>query len=223
MTGNSMAAAIDKSLANEVRRELVWEPMVEAASIGVDVRGGAVTLSGYVRSYSERRAAVRAAERVYGVQAVADEIDVRLSRFDTHDDSSISQAIQARFEWSVVIPKSVKAEVRDGYVTLRGEVDWYGQRREAERVVRDVKGVKGVVNEIVVKPAVKIEEVEEEVTSALGRSAELDARAISVTTLDGTVHLYGHVHSLHEREAAELAAAAAPGVVAVDNEITVTP
>jgi osmotically-inducible protein OsmY len=223
MTGNRMAAAIDKSLANEVRRELDWEPMVGAASIGVDVNGGAVTLNGYVRSYSERRAAVRAAERVYGVQAVADEIDVRLSLFDSHDDSSISQAIQGRFKWSVVIPESVKAEVRDGYVTLRGEVDWYGQRREAERVVRDVKGVKGVVNEIVVKPAVKIEEVEDEVTLALRRSAELDARAISVTTLDGTVHLYGHVHSFHEREAAELAAAAAPGVVTVDNQITITP
>src|SRR6266550_1239895 len=116
MTGKSMAAAIDKSLANEVNRELDWEPMVEAGSIGVDVKGGAIILNGYVRSYSERQAAVR----VYGVQTVADEIDVRLSRFDSDDDSSISQAIQARFKWSVVIPKSVKAEVRDGYVTLRG-------------------------------------------------------------------------------------------------------
>ncbi len=157
------------------------------------------------------------------MQAVADEIDVRLSRFDSHDDSSISQAIQVRFKWSVVIPESVKAEVRDGYVTLRGAVDRYYQRREAERVVRDVKGVKGVVNDIVVTPEVKSEEVEDEVTSALRRNAELDARAISLTTDDVTVHLYGHVHSFHEREAAELAASAAPGVVTVDNQITITP
>jgi len=133
-----------------------------------------------VRSYSERRAAVR----VYGVQTVADEIDVLLSRFDSDDDSSISQAIHARFKWSVVIPKSVKAEVRGGYVTLHGEVDCYYMRQEAERVVRDVKGVKGVANDIVVKPEVKTEEVEDEVSSALRRSAELDARAIWVTTDD---------------------------------------
>jgi osmotically-inducible protein OsmY len=223
MTGRSMAAAIDKSLANEVKRELEWEPGVEAASVGVEVKGGAVTLKGRVRSYSERRAAVRAAERVYGVQAVADEIDVRLSRDDSHDDASIGQAIQDRFKWSVVVPSSVKAEVRDGFVTLRGEVDRYSQRQEPERVVRDVKGVKGVVNAIVVKPEVNTAQVEEEVSAALMRSAELDARAIRVGRVDGTVHLYGHVHSFHEREAAEQAAAAAPGVATVDNQIVVAP
>jgi osmotically-inducible protein OsmY len=213
----------DKSLTKEVERELQWEPMVDAASIGVAAREGAVTLSGYVPTYSEERAAVRAAERVYGVQSVADEIDVRLAGVDSHDDSSISEAIQERFDWSVVIPKSVKAEVRDGYVTLRGDVDWYYQRQEAETAVRDVKGVKGITNEIIVRPQVKTAEIEHDVSSALKRNAELDARSIWVTTDDGTVHLHGHVHSFHEREAAELAASAAPGVVTVDNQITVTP
>jgi osmotically-inducible protein OsmY len=222
-SSRTMAAAIDKSLANEVKRELEWEPMVDAAAIGVDVKGGAVTLSGFVRSYSERRAAVRAAERVYGMQTVADEIDVRVSRFERDDDTSISQALQHRFESSIVIPKSVKAELRDGYVTLRGGVGSYHQRREAERAVRDVSGVKGVLNEIAVAPQVTTEEVEDSLFSALTRSAGLDGRTIWVTVDDGTVRLYGHVRSSHERLVAQSAAATAPGVVLVDNQITVTP
>jgi osmotically-inducible protein OsmY len=119
-----------------VKRELEWEPGVDAASIAVDVKGAAVTFNGYVRSYGERRAAVRTAERVHGVQTVADEIDVRLSHFDSYDDSSITQAMQDRFRWSVVIPKNVKAEVRDGHVTLRGEVDCYYVKDESSTLRR---------------------------------------------------------------------------------------
>jgi osmotically-inducible protein OsmY len=211
------------TLSEDLERELRWDPMVEAANIGVRVMDGAVTLTGYVPTYSEERAAVRAAERVYGVSSVADEINVRLSDTDNLEDSAVSEAIQQRFDWSVRIPKSVKAEVRDGYVTLRGDVDWCYQRQEAETVVRDVKGVKGVVNEIVVKPQKKSADIERDVSSALERNAELDARSIWVTTDDGTVHLHGHAHSFHERAAAELAASAARGVVAVDNQITVNP
>jgi len=182
-----------------------------------------VTLTGYVPTYSAERAAVRAAERVYGVQSVANEIEVRPAGVDSHDDSSISAAIEQRFRWSVLVPDTVKAEVRNGFVTLRGDVDWYYQRQEAETVVRDLKGVKGVANEIVVKPQVTAAEVALDVSSALKRNAELDARSIWVTTDNGTVHLHGHLHSFHEREAAELAASAAPGVVTVDNQITVRP
>ena len=213
----------NQSLTRQVKRELEWEPIVDAAHIGVDVRDGSVTLTGYVPTYSAERAAVRAAERVYGVQSVANEIEVRPAGVDSHDDSSISAAIEQRFRWSVLVPDTVKAEVRNGFVTLRGDVDWYYQRQEAETVVRDLKGVKGVANEIVVKPQVTAAEVALDVSSALKRNAELDARSIWVTTDNGTVHLHGHLHSFHEREAAELAASAAPGVVTVDNQITVRP
>jgi osmotically-inducible protein OsmY len=213
----------DNELTREVKRELDWEPMVNAAHIGVEVRNGSVMLSGYVPNYSEERAAVRAAQRVYGIRSVANEIAVRRGSVDNHDDSSISEAIEQRLRWSVLVPESVKAEVRDGFVTLRGNVDWYYQRQEAETVVCDVKGVKGVANEIVIKPQVKAAEIENDVSSAIKRNAELDARSIWVTTDNGTVHLHGHVHSFHEREAAQLAASAAPGVVIVDNQIDVTP
>jgi osmotically-inducible protein OsmY len=154
---------------------------------------------------------------------VANEIAVRLDGVDSHDDRSISEAIEQRFRWSVVVPETVKAEVRHGFVTLSGDVDWYYQRQEAETVVRDVKGVKGVANEIRVKPHVRTGEIENAVSSAIKRNAELDARSIWVTTDNGTVHLHGNVHSFHERESAELAASAAPGVVTVDNQIKVSP
>jgi osmotically-inducible protein OsmY len=213
----------DNKLTQEVKQELEWEPMVDAANVGVEARDGSVTLTGYVPSYSAERAAVRAAERVHGIQSVANEIAVRLDGVDSHDDRSISEAIEQRFRWSVLVPETVKAEVRQGFVTLSGDVDWYYQRQEAETVVRDVKGVKGVANEIGVKPHVRPREIENAVSSAIKRNAELDARSIWVTTDNGTVHLHGNVHSFHERESAELVASAAPGVVTVDNQIKVSP
>jgi osmotically-inducible protein OsmY len=213
----------DERLTEDVKRELQWDPMVDAAKIAVTVRAGTVMLSGYAQTYREEWAAARAAERVYGVQCVADEIEVRHHGFEGPDDASITEAIQHRFDSSVLIPETVKAEVRDGWVTLRGDAGSPYQQREAEAIIRDVKGVTGVTNQIVVKPEAMASDVAKEVTSALTRNAEFDARSISVTTENGTVCLHGHVHSVHEREAAELAAAAAPGVSVVDNQISVGP
>ena len=213
----------DQELKQEVERELEWDPKVDAAHVGVVVRDGAVTLTGYVPTYTEKLAAVRAAERVYGVTAVADEIEVRPSGKNVQDDTTIAEAIKYAFDWSTTIPATVRAEVRDGEVTLRGEVEWEWQRYAAERAVRDIRGVKWVSNLITIKPKVKTSAVEERVAEAIKRSAELDARSIWVTTSNGTVHLRGHVHSLHEKRVAESAAASAPGVSKVENEIVVTP
>jgi osmotically-inducible protein OsmY len=213
----------DDELKREIERELEWDPKVNAAHIGVVVRDGAVALTGYVSTYSEKYAAVRAAERVYGVKAVADEIEVRLGGADVQDDAAIAEAIIHSFRWNTLVPESVKAEVRDGWVTLRGEVEWEYQLQAAKRAVRDIRGVKGVSNLIVVKPRVKPAEIEKRVAEAIKRSAELDARSIRVTTENGTVHLHGTVHSLYERRVAEEAAKAAPGVSKVENEIVVTP
>jgi osmotically-inducible protein OsmY len=213
----------DQKLKQEVERELEWDPKVDAANVGVVVRDGVVTLTGYVSTYAEKFAAVRAAERVYGVTAVADEIEVRPSGKNVQDDTAIAEAIKRAFEWSTIIPDTVQAEVRNGGVTLRGDVEWDWQRQAVERTVRDIRGVRWISNLITVKPKVKASAIEERVAEAIKRSAELDARSIRVTTDNGTVHLHGHVHSLHEKRVAESAAASAPGVSRVENEIAVTP
>ena len=210
----------DTLLLENVEEELEWEPEVTADHIGVNVNDGAVTLTGYVTTYAEKLAAVRAAERVYGVQAVADDIQVRPFAATTPDDSQISEAIMNSFRWRGNIPESVKAEVEDGRVTLRGEVEWDYQRREAAQVGA-LNGVRGLTNLITLKPKSKASDVQNGVSQALRRNADLDARSIWVTADGGTVHLYGHVHSRHEKQAAEQAAFAAPGVSDVDNQITV--
>jgi len=213
----------DKVLQTAVMNELRWDPAVDAAHIGVSVESGAVTLTGHVSSYSEKYAAVRAAERVYGVRAVADEIEVKLPSSSERDDTDIAEAIASTMRWNVLVPETVDVEVRNGYVTLRGEAVWNFQREAAERLVRDVIGVKGVTNLITVQPKVKASAVKQQVQEAIERAAALDARAISVSTTNGTVRLRGTVHSLYEKQVAESAAKAAPGVKEVVNEIAVSP
>lgn len=213
----------EKALKVEVERELEWDPMVNESGVGVFVKNGAVTLTGHVSSYSEKWAAVRAAERVYGVRAVADEIKVELPTSSVRDDVDIAQAVARTLRWNTLVPEDVKAEIRNGVVTLRGEVEWSYQRNEAERAVRNITGVTGVTNLIVVKPKVKAAEIEKRIAEALQRHAELDARQIRVTARNGTVEIHGHVHSLHEKKIAEQAAASAPGIVNVENKLVVTP
>jgi osmotically-inducible protein OsmY len=218
-----MSSANDKELQQEVLRELEWDPAVDAAHIGVSAEDGAVTLTGHVSSYSERLAAVRAAERVYGVKAVADELEVKLPGSAVRDDTDIAEAIAQVLRWNTLVPDTVEAEVRNGFVTLRGDVDWSYQRSAAERAVRDVRGVKGVSNLITVKAKPKPKDIEQRIADAIRRAANMDARQIWVTTTNGTAVLHGSVHSLYERKVAEREAAAAPGVSKVDNRIVVVP
>jgi osmotically-inducible protein OsmY len=215
----------DKSLQEAVMKELEWDPKVDPAHIGVSVKDGAVTLSGHVSSFAEKMAALRAAERVYGVKAVADELEIRLPGSSVRDDTDIAEHIAKALRWNTLVPDSVNAEVRDGHVTLRGEVEWMYQREAAEREVRDVTGVKSVINIISIKPRFKVmpSEIEQRVEEAIKRNADLDASSIWATTSNGVVHLHGHVHSVWEKKIAEEAAASAPGVEEVDNEIMVAP
>jgi osmotically-inducible protein OsmY len=213
----------DSTLTADVVDELVWGTALEPDNIGVTVHDGAVTLSGYVSTLAEKRAALRAAERVHGVQAVADEIQVRLDDETLVQDPDIAEAILHAFRWNTEVPESVKAEVREGRVTLRGTVDWDHERREAERMVRHIRGVTDVTNMISIAPMMEAGDVEQRVGDALRRSADLDAQSISVTTKDGTVTLHGRAHSFRERRAAENAARATRGVREVHNHIRVTP
>jgi osmotically-inducible protein OsmY len=215
----------DKELQAAVIRELEWDPRIDTAHIGVSAKEGAVTLTGHVRSYPEKLAAVRAAERVYGVKAVADEIKVKLPGSSHRDDSTLAEEIARELSWNSLVPDTVDAEVRNGFVTLRGDVAWSFERDAAERAVRNVIGVTGVSNLIVVKPRAKPtpSEVEQRVAEAIKRMADLDSRSIWATTTNGTVHLHGTVHTFYEKQLAENAAKSAPGVAEVDNEIAVVP
>jgi VCBS repeat-containing protein len=216
----------DEALADAVRSELEWDPKVDQTHIGVAAADGAVTLTGYVRTYPQEHAAVRAAERIHGVRAVADELQVRLSQTLERNDTEIAEAISRKGQWNTLIPQSVSAEVKNGAVTLRGEVEWAFQRDDAAEAIRHLAGVRSVTNDITVKPSGSAEssEVTQRVEDAIGRQANLDARSISVvTTEDGTVHLQGRVRSLAESRAAVQAAEAAPGVKTVENDLAIRP
>ncbi len=214
----------DSEIREDVINELRWDPQItEPEAIGVAVQDGAVTLTGHVPTYAQRLAAARAAERVYGVKAVANDLEVKLSGA-RRDDSDIARAIAHVLEWNVQVPEGkVRARVSDGWVTLEGEVEYEYQRHEVERMVRNVRGVVGVTDLITVKPPVSPEKVQAVIENTFKREAEIDARHIRVEVTDHTAKLYGHVHSLHEAAAATSAAAAAPGVATVENHLLVSP
>ena len=213
----------DRTLQSDVMRELEWDPAVDAAHIGVSVRDGAVTLTGKVSNYNERVHAVKAAERVYGVRAIADELELRLPRSDAHDDSAIAEAIAHTLRWNNEVPDTVEAEVSHGLVTLKGEVEWPFQADQAKRVVQSITGVRGLTNAISVKPRPRTPDLRKRIEDAFERAADLDARQIRVTLTDGAVRLEGEVHSLREAEMARNAVAAAPGITGVDDRLLVVP
>ena len=214
----------DSEIRDDVIKELRWDPQVtDPDAIGVAVTDGAVTLTGHVATYAQRLAAAKAAERVYGVKAVANDLKVKLSGAP-RDDTDIARAIAHVLEWNVQVPEGkVHARVQDGWVTLEGEVEYDYQRHEVERMVRNVRGVTGVTDLIAVKPPVSPDKVQAVIEDAFKREAEIDARHVRVEVSDHTAKLYGHVHSLHEAAAARAAAASAPGVGTVESHLVVSP
>ena len=212
----------DLEVKKSVESELNFEPSINAAEIGVAVKNGVVTLSGRIRSYWEKIAAERAATRVAGVMAVANELEVRLPGSSERTDEDIARAALNSLKWSVLIPADrIKVRVSKGWVTLEGTVDWQFQKSAAEKAVRKLYGVLGVTNLIEVKSQVSKAEVKAEIENALRRSAELDAKNIKVEVEGDKVTLRGSVRSYFEREEAERAAWRAPGVRTVDNQIVV--
>jgi osmotically-inducible protein OsmY len=216
------ATRTDPQIQMDVLAELKWEPRLNPNEVGVIVKDGVVTLTGWVDSYTKRWAAEDAAHRVRGVKAVANDIEVRLSATGERTDMDIAQEAVRALEWDAFVPvEKLDVTVSKGWVTLKGDVEWQYQKNDAERVVRRLQGVKGVSNLIVVKPRATPEDLKKKIEQALVRSAEVDAKNITVEVDGSKVILKGTVRSWAEKQEAERQAWAAPGVTSVDNRITI--
>jgi len=214
----------DMELQKDVAEELKWEPRLQEDEIGVAVKNGVVTLTGFVPDYAQRRTAAKAAERVVGVRAVAQELVVKVPEMFRYSDTELAHRVVNALAWDVEVPnEKIQAKVEDGWVTLEGTVDWQYQRNAAERAVRYLGGIKGVANQITIAPSMSASayDVAQRIKAALHRTAEVEAKRVEVTAKDGKVVLTGSVRSWPERADVERAAWSASGVMAVDDRLAV--
>lgn len=212
----------DEDVREDIGREFEWDPQITSTDIAVAVNDNVVELSGFVSSLAEKDAAERAAKRVRGVRGVAN--DLQVTPASMRNDPEILREVLEHIGTHVFVsPQQITATVRDGWVALEGTVDWQYQRRLAESGIQTLRGVRGVTNRVVIKPRVDVTDVKMKIEEALKRSAEVDADHITVDA-DGTlIRLSGTVGSWIEKDAAEQAAWAAPGVSQVDNRIRIEP
>ena len=203
--------------------ELEFEPSVDAAHIGVSVDKGVVILTGYVNCFAEKQATIAAVRRIKGVRAIAEEMEVRYPFEKKVSDDDIAKRAVDILSWDVVVPsRAIQVLVRDGWVTLAGNVDWYFQMQSAEGDIRKLSGVRGVTNNINIRPRVSAVDVKKKIEGALRRRLEGEVSGIRITVEDGNkVLLEGFVESWNERHAVEIAAWSAPGVKAVDDRLSV--
>jgi osmotically-inducible protein OsmY len=221
--GLIMSKPKDINLKHDVEAELEWDPAVDARKIGVAAEGGVATLTGHVHSYAEKWNAERIAKRVHGVQGVANEIEVQLAGSDHLDDADIVQSALSALGWNFSVPKDrIRVMATKGSLTLEGDVEWQFQKHAAEEAVHYLRGVRGVSNQIVVKPHVQAGDVKSKIEAALKRSAEVDSKHVIIETSDGSVTLRGQVRSWAEHDDALGAAWAAPGVTKVVDHLSIS-
>jgi osmotically-inducible protein OsmY len=214
----------DSEIERDVKAELGWNSDLKSTDIAISVKNGVVTLAGFVPRYIDKYEAEKAAKRVAGVLAVANDIEIRLPAVDERPDPEIAREVVTALKNQLPFShERIKAVVRNGWVTLEGDVEWQYQRLTAERAVRPLKGVKGIINDIKTKPRVEPSDIKQKIQEAFRRSAEVDANQITVETSGGEVILKGKVRSWIERDEAERVAWRAPGVTKVDDRIVVSP
>jgi osmotically-inducible protein OsmY len=211
-----------EELQTDVLEELAWDPEVDSSNIGVAAgKEGVITLSGNVGSYAQKRLAEQVTKRVPGVHAVVNDIEVIIGEHAKREDSDIAEAAVRAIRWATTVPDRIQVSVSSGWLTLEGTVEWEYQRRAAYNAVRELMGVKGVTNKMTIKPKVSPVEIKRKISDAFERNALLDAGQVKVEAEGGKVILKGAVRSWAERDEAERTAWAAPGVIAVDNRLTV--
>jgi osmotically-inducible protein OsmY len=212
---------LDMRVRDHVVRQLDWDPEFDASRIGVTAKNGVVTLTGYVDTYAAKLAAERAAKRVRGVRGIANDLEVRLKigRTDTDIAADAVRALELRG----TVPATIQVAVHDGHVTLTGKAGWLYQSRDAEKAVRHLKGVRGIFNHVEVAGGAVARDVRHRIVEALHRSADLDARQVAIDVSGGVATISGSVTTWQQRETAERAAASAPGITRVNNEILVEP
>ncbi|CAO3424751.1 BON domain-containing protein [Azospirillum endophyticum] len=214
----------DSDVKRDVEFEIRWTPALDPTDIGVAVKNGVVTLTGFVHSYLEKFEAEKAVKRVSGVVGVANDLEVRIPSGEERPDPEIARdAVAAIKSWLPLSWESIKVIVKSAWVTLEGTTEWNYQRESAEKAVRQVRGVKGVTNLITLKPQVAPSEIKQKIEEAFRRSAEVDANRITIEANGSEIILKGTVRSWAERQEAERAAWAAPGVTKVENRIVISP
>jgi len=219
-----MSKIDDSEIRRKVLAELDWDPSIDASAVGVAVKDGVVTLTGSIANYWQKKEVERVVKRVTGVKAVAEDLTIKLPGTAARSDADIAQSVLSGLRFNVAVPPNrVQVMVENGWVTLEGEVEWQYQKSAAENSVKYLMGVKGVTNSISIKPRVSAADVKTKIESAFARRAQLDANQIRVESTDNKVILRGSVHSWDEKEDAEQAAWAAPGVTKVENNVMVIP
>jgi osmotically-inducible protein OsmY len=212
----------DAQIQKDVMAQLHWEPVLNAAEIGVAVKDGIVTLSGIVDTYTKKLAAERAAKGIAGVRAVAEDIQVGVSPYFRRTDTEIAEAVLNALKWHTSVNESkIKVKVDEGVVTLEGEVDWDYQRKAARTAIENLNGIRTVYNFISVKPVASPGDIKKKISDSFHRMASVDSEKLSVDIVGGKAILRGRVHSIKEKEDAADVAWSAPGIINVDNQLEV--